>query len=298
MANSILMSPLESTKFIWTIENFSSLNDKETHRSSYFVAGGCTWWIKIYPKGFNGQFGMYLMSKGLGNKSPYAEFSLTVFNQKNHKKTVTWDAKHVFVGAKCWGFSNMMPLSDLHDPGKGFIVEDTCILKVEISVGWPNDSNIKVDSSTPMVNSETVVYPDAGKPFEKDEGVVFYDDNHDIVGGFILTATSYNSLVTIVTDVMNTVLDMYRCRYIDVSTELIDSWDSKIILAEKLGFNVSWLRGSYNDIEKDYISGRIEKLQKEAEDKEGPTPVAQVKNEPVDDIQAESLPGFLFEGML
>ncbi|KAI3845384.1 hypothetical protein MKX03_027527 [Papaver bracteatum] len=167
-----------------------------------------------------------------------------------------------------------------------------------------------------------MVYPDAGKPFEKDEGVVFYDENHDIVGGFsvlrrqaslyrkiwlkyghiastkVLTATSYNSLVTIVTDVMNTVLDMYRCRYIDVSTELIDSWDSKIILAEKLGFNVSWLRGRYNDIEKDYISGRIEKLQKKAEDKEGPTPVAQVKNEPVDDIQAESLPGFLFEGML
>ncbi|KAI3874284.1 hypothetical protein MKW92_045180 [Papaver armeniacum] len=167
-----------------------------------------------------------------------------------------------------------------------------------------------------------VMYPDAGKPFEKDQGAAFYDENHEIVGGFsvlrrqvslyrkiwlkyghiastkVLTATSYNSLVTLVTDIMNTVIDMYRCRYIDVSAELIDTWDCKIILAEKLEFNVSWLRGRYNDVHNDFIGGRIEKLQKEEEDKEGPTPLVQVKNEPVDDIQVESLPGFLFEGML
>ncbi|KAI3872501.1 hypothetical protein MKX03_014601 [Papaver bracteatum] len=174
---------------------------------------------------------------------------------------------------------------------------------------------------TPILNSETVMYPDAGKPFEKEQGVVFYDENHEIVGGFsvlrrqtslyrkiwlkyghiastkVLTATSYNSLVTLVTDIMNTVLDMYRCRYVDVSAELMGTWNSKIRLAEKLEFNVSWLRGRYNDIENDYNRGRIRKLQEEAEDKKGPISPVQVKNEPVDDIQ-KSLPGFLFEGML
>ncbi|KAI3931648.1 hypothetical protein MKW92_039875 [Papaver armeniacum] len=97
---------------------------------------------------------------------------------------------------------------------------------------------------------------------------------------------------------MNNVLDMYRCHYIDVSAELIGTWNSKIRLAEKLEFNISWLRGRYNDVENDYISERIENLQKKAEDKEGPTPLVLVKNEPVDDIEAESLPGFLFEGKL
>ncbi|KAI3863664.1 hypothetical protein MKW98_031256 [Papaver atlanticum] len=55
--------------------------------------------------------------------------------------------------------------------------------------------------------------------------------------------------------------------------------------------------GRFNDVSKDYSSGRIEILRKKAEEEEGPTPLGQVKNEPVDDIQ-ESLPGFLFEGML
>ncbi|KAI3951054.1 hypothetical protein MKW92_031582 [Papaver armeniacum] len=166
-----------------------------------------------------------------------------------------------------------------------------------------------------------MMYPDAGKPFAKDQGVAVYDENHEIVGGFtvlrrqvslyrkiwlkyghiastkVLPSTSYSSLVTVVTDIMNTVLDMYRCRYIDVSAELIGTWEGKIRLAEKLEFNVSWLRGRFNDVSKDHSSGRIEILQKKAEEEEGPTPLVQVKNEPVDDIQ-ESLPGFLFEGML
>ncbi|KAI3868192.1 hypothetical protein MKX03_004102 [Papaver bracteatum] len=307
------MSQLQSTKFIWAIENFSSLNDKEYHWSDDFVVGGFTWYIKIYPKELDGYFGMYLMPNGVADKSPYVEYTLTVFNQKNHKKIVTKDGKQIF-GTTGWGFS-MMPLSDLHDSGKGFIIDDTYIVQVEISVGWVNDSNTKV------VKSETEVYPDAGKPLEIDQGVVFHDENHEIVGGFtvlrrqaslykriwlkyghiastkVLTATSYNSLVTIVTDIMNTVIDMYRCRYIDVSAELIGTWECKIRLAEKLEFSVSWLRDRFDDVNKDFNSGRIEKLQKEEEEKEGPTPLVQVKNEPVDDIQ-ESLPGFLFEGML
>ncbi|KAI3874282.1 hypothetical protein MKW92_045178 [Papaver armeniacum] len=166
-----------------------------------------------------------------------------------------------------------------------------------------------------------MLYPNARKPFRIDQGVVFYDENHEIVGGFTVLrrhaslyrkiwskyghiassrffpAASYNSLVTLVADIMNTIVDMYRCRYIDVSAELIDTWRGKIKLAEKLEFNVNWLIMRFNDILKDYNTGQIEKLQKQEEEKEGPTPLAQVKNEPVDDIQ-ESLPGFLFEGML
>ncbi|MCL7052195.1 hypothetical protein MKW94_013207, partial [Papaver nudicaule] len=88
MATSILMSPSKSTKFNWTIENFSRLNDKESHYSGHFGTGGCKWKILIHPKALNGMFGLYLMSQCSGKKSPYAEFSLAVFNQKNHEETV------------------------------------------------------------------------------------------------------------------------------------------------------------------------------------------------------------------
>ncbi|KAI3872498.1 hypothetical protein MKX03_014598 [Papaver bracteatum] len=166
-----------------------------------------------------------------------------------------------------------------------------------------------------------MLYPNAGKSFKIDQGDVFHNENHEIVGGFsvlrrqaslyrkiwlkyghipstrVLPSTSYNSLVALVTDIMNTVIDMYLCRYIEVSSELIHTWWCKIKLAEILEFNVNWLIMRFNDVNKDYKNGKIEKLQKEEEEKEGPTPLVQVKNEPVDDIQG-SLPGFLFEGML
>ncbi|KAI3855934.1 hypothetical protein MKX03_027478 [Papaver bracteatum] len=313
MANSVLMSPSQSTKFIWTIENFSSLNDKETYYSDQFTVGGCAWWIQMYPKLWHGKLEMYLWPYGSSNesKSPYAEYSFAIFNQKNHKKTVTCENNfmynffvcryklHILRSPRLWSSIDDACLISMH-PDKGFIVDDTCIIQVEIVVGLPIDSGIKMLEN----------------PSQK-----IYDENHEIVGGFsvlrrqsslyrkiwlkyghiastkVLPSTSHNSLVTLVTDIMNTVLDMYRCRYIDVSAELISTWEGKIRLAKKLEFNVSWLRGRFNDVSKDYSSGRIEILRNKAEEEEGPTPFVQVKNEPVDDIQ-ESLPGFLFEGML
>lgn len=65
-----------------------------------------------------------------------------------------------------------MLLSDLHDPAKGFIIEDTCIIQAEITFVMSNAFNVEVPLST------------AGKPFEGDGAVVFYDDNFEIVGNF------------------------------------------------------------------------------------------------------------------
>ncbi|KAI3890555.1 hypothetical protein MKX03_036103 [Papaver bracteatum] len=150
----------------------------------------------------------------------------------------------------------------------------------------------------------------AGKPFEEDKEVVSYDDNFEIVGGFsvlkrqvslyrkiwlkyghiawtkVVPASSYNSLVATVTDIMNSVIDMYRC--------------CKIKLAEELKFNVKWLKGRFNDVKKDFKNGRIEKLKREAEQNPGysQAPKVKVENEVVDEFKENSLPGFLFEGML
>lgn len=35
---------------------------------------------------------------------------------------------------KSWGFKSFMPLSELHDPDKGYLVNDLCIIEVEVSV--------------------------------------------------------------------------------------------------------------------------------------------------------------------
>ncbi|KAI3991331.1 hypothetical protein MKX01_034650 [Papaver californicum] len=39
------------------------------------------------------------------------------------------------------------------------------------------------------VTNQTVVYPNAGKPFEEDQGVVFYDEKYEDVGGFSILKT-------------------------------------------------------------------------------------------------------------
>ncbi|RZC86323.1 hypothetical protein C5167_007509 [Papaver somniferum] len=110
------------------------------------------------------------------------------------------------------GFSSVLLLSDLHDPAKGFIVEDSCIIQAEITFVMSDAFNVEVPLST------------ARKPFEGDNAVVFYDDNFEIVGNFsvlerqaslyrkiwlkyghiastgVVPASSYNSLLTTVAD--------------------------------------------------------------------------------------------------
>ncbi|KAI3864502.1 hypothetical protein MKX03_011308, partial [Papaver bracteatum] len=32
-----------------------------------------------------------------------------------------------------WGFATFMRLTDLHDPAKGYIVNDTCVIRLDVS---------------------------------------------------------------------------------------------------------------------------------------------------------------------
>ena len=45
------------------------------------------------------------------------------------------DTQHRFDARESdWGFISFMPLSELYDPGRGFLVSDTCIVEVEVVV--------------------------------------------------------------------------------------------------------------------------------------------------------------------
>lgn len=44
-----------------------------------------------------------------------------------------------------WGFTNFMPLAELYDPGRGYLVNDTCIVEADVAVRkvidyWSHDS--------------------------------------------------------------------------------------------------------------------------------------------------------------
>ncbi|OIV90620.1 hypothetical protein TanjilG_01701 [Lupinus angustifolius] len=78
--------------------------------------------------------------------SRYAQFSLTVVNQIQSKYSVRKETQHQFIARESdWGFTNFMPVADLSDSTRGYVVNDTCIVEADIAVRtandyWSNDS--------------------------------------------------------------------------------------------------------------------------------------------------------------
>eukprot|EP00268_Persea_americana_P045287 TRINITY_DN460_c0_g1_i8.p1 TRINITY_DN460_c0_g1~~TRINITY_DN460_c0_g1_i8.p1 ORF type:complete len:1118 (-),score=201.66 TRINITY_DN460_c0_g1_i8:816-4169(-) len=152
-ASTVENQPVEdppTSRFTWTIENFSRLNTKK-HYSDIFIVGGFKWRVLIFPKGNNvDHLSMYLDVADSATL-PYgwlrnAQFSLAVVNQINHKYSVRKDTQHQFNARESdWGFTSFMHLSELYDPSRGYLVNDTCVIEAEVAVRrtidyWTYDS--------------------------------------------------------------------------------------------------------------------------------------------------------------
>ncbi|XP_057778704.1 ubiquitin C-terminal hydrolase 12-like isoform X2 [Salvia miltiorrhiza] len=139
-----------SARFTWKIENFSKVNMKKQY-SDVFLVGGYKWRILTFPKGNNvDHLSMYLDVADSSTLpygwSRYAQFSLSVINQIHSKFTIRKDTQHQFNSRESdWGFTSFMPLSELYDPGRGYLVNDTCIIEADVAVRkvvdyWSHDS--------------------------------------------------------------------------------------------------------------------------------------------------------------
>ncbi|KAF7820460.1 ubiquitin carboxyl-terminal hydrolase 12 isoform X2 [Senna tora] len=138
-----------SGRFTWTIENFSRVTKKLY--SDIFYVGGYKWRILIFPKGNNvDHLSMYLDVADSTTLpygwSRYAQFSLTIVNQIHNKYSIRKETQHQFNARESdWGFTNFMPLAELYDPGRGYLVNDTCIVEADVAVRkvidyWSHDS--------------------------------------------------------------------------------------------------------------------------------------------------------------
>ncbi|XP_073352642.1 ubiquitin C-terminal hydrolase 12 isoform X19 [Aegilops tauschii subsp. strangulata] len=140
----------QTSRFTWTIASFTRLNGKK-HYSDVFVVGGYKWRVLIFPKGNNVEhLSMYLDVADSANL-PYgwsrsAQFSLSVVNQIDQKYTTRKDTQHQFSARESdWGFTSFMPLSELYDPSRGYLVNDTIVVEAEVAVRkmvdyWTYDS--------------------------------------------------------------------------------------------------------------------------------------------------------------
>ncbi|XP_073269254.1 ubiquitin C-terminal hydrolase 12-like isoform X1 [Primulina huaijiensis] len=141
--------PLAS-RFTWTIENFSRVNVKKLY-SDVFVVGGYKWRVLIFPKGNNVDYLSMYVDVADSATLPYgwnryAQFSLAVVNQVHNRYTMKKDTQHQFNQRESdWGFTSFMPLSELYDPNKGYLVNDTCVIEADVAVRkvidyWSYDS--------------------------------------------------------------------------------------------------------------------------------------------------------------
>ncbi|XP_050914888.1 protein RESTRICTED TEV MOVEMENT 3 [Lathyrus oleraceus] len=124
-------------KFTWKIENFSRLKEDEVY-SEPFVLGGYPWRISLFPKGHEveNSLSIFLEAMQTANMSEgwkrHVKYKLLLFDQLNANMTICRGKFNAT--RKAMGFRTFLPLDELHDPVKGFIVKDTCIVGLEVCV--------------------------------------------------------------------------------------------------------------------------------------------------------------------
>ncbi|EYU41007.1 hypothetical protein MIMGU_mgv1a018766mg, partial [Erythranthe guttata] len=116
----------------WLISNFSKLED--VWESNEFSAGGHKWKIRLNPKA-NGRKHVAIFLHNVGSEIVKASFTICIKDQLNdseHEKQTT--TNHWFTSTSPnWGWPTFMEIATMNDPKKGFIVNDSCLLHIEIS---------------------------------------------------------------------------------------------------------------------------------------------------------------------
>ncbi|KAL0743878.1 hypothetical protein Bca4012_085391 [Brassica carinata] len=78
--------------------------------------------------------------------SRFSQFSLAIVNQINSRYSLRKETQHQFNSRESdWGFTSFMPLSELYDPTRGYLVNDTILIEAEVAVRkvldyWSYDS--------------------------------------------------------------------------------------------------------------------------------------------------------------
>ncbi|KAF3659745.1 Ubiquitin carboxyl-terminal hydrolase 12 [Capsicum annuum] len=130
----------QTYRFTWKIENFSRINVKKLY-SRPFAVGGYNWRILIFPDGNNvDDLSMYLDAADSATLpygwSRYSQFSLSVVDQIQNTYSIRRETQHLFNARDSdWGFTSFMPLAELYDQKRGYLVDGMCIIQAEVSVG-------------------------------------------------------------------------------------------------------------------------------------------------------------------
>ncbi|XP_039002916.1 protein RESTRICTED TEV MOVEMENT 3-like isoform X2 [Hibiscus syriacus] len=147
-------------KFTWRIDNFSTIEDK-MYYSEDFIVEGNKWRITIYPKGNGADYlSIYLRvadsSTLPSGWSAYAQFGFAVIDQIDRRNSVSQVATREFraeEGNGVFGFTSFLPLNELRDPKRGYLVNDACLVEAYFSI----------DRTKALISHELMVETDLDK---------------------------------------------------------------------------------------------------------------------------------------
>ncbi|GAB4856358.1 hypothetical protein Ancab_040485 [Ancistrocladus abbreviatus] len=136
---NVLDKKADVYKYTWPIKNFSPRSKNNHVESNEFSMGGRSWKLEMFSRGHGKALGKSLAlfltlldSSNITNgRRLFVDGELRVKNLKNEpdktsKLNETYDKLNT-----CWG-DCLISLSDLHNPNKGFKLNDTLIVEVEL----------------------------------------------------------------------------------------------------------------------------------------------------------------------
>ncbi|CAL9119400.1 unnamed protein product [Musa textilis] len=110
-------------KFTWAIKNFSRLKARKLY-SDVFLVGGHQWRLLLFPKGNN-----------VDSLSIYMDAADSASLVFGWTRFAHFDSQNIFCAPRSdWGFPHFMPLSEVHNSSKGFLVNDTLIIEADVTV--------------------------------------------------------------------------------------------------------------------------------------------------------------------
>ncbi|KAG1669260.1 hypothetical protein FOA52_003297 [Chlamydomonas sp. UWO 241] len=129
--------PWATTSFTWRIKDFSKLTSVRV-RSDCFEAGICTWRLMVDPDGSAEGNGTHLAVFLVVQDEmwePNIEFEFTLVNQADASKSITTGGTRNFNSdTPSWGARTIIELSVLKDAAAGWLMKDTLVLTVDITV--------------------------------------------------------------------------------------------------------------------------------------------------------------------
>ncbi|KAF6142034.1 hypothetical protein GIB67_038002 [Kingdonia uniflora] len=161
-----MQDPILST-FIWEIQGWSKIVELKAY-SEYFVVGDFEWRIDLNQNATTGYLVPHLSKKSQCTEDVYIRYTFNFRDQIHGKhRSVTG---YNYFSSLDWGFTKFLPLAELNDPTKGFIVKDSCIIEVTITV-LGMSSKVFFDKPTEKIDADSYT-PVSHKPCNVSDGVV------------------------------------------------------------------------------------------------------------------------------